>query len=119
MSSVNHLTLNIEPDREVVHVRPTGELDVATVPSVEAELQGLFDRGFRHIVLDLRALEFADSAAVHLALRWDLRAREDGFELRLVAGPCPVQRVFEVTGMASLLPFAEPEPGWPPVPEQG
>jgi hypothetical protein len=34
------------------------------------------------------------------------RARTEGFRLRLLRGPAEVQRVFELAGVADVLPFA-------------
>jgi hypothetical protein len=34
------------------------------------------------------------------------RSRSEGFKLRLLRGPDEVQRVFELAGVADVLPFA-------------
>jgi hypothetical protein len=43
-----------------------------------------------------------------LILEVDDRARQEGFDLRLLPGPREVQRVFELAGVAEALPFAGP-----------
>jgi anti-anti-sigma factor len=95
----------IDPDRASVRIRPVGELDLATVPVVDAQLSELVAAGFTSLVLDLRELRFLDSTGLRLFLSWDARARTDGFDLRLVSGPGPVQRVFDLAGAADILPF--------------
>jgi anti-sigma B factor antagonist len=98
----------IEPRRETVVVRPEGELDLASVAEVRAELDELSRVGFERIVIDLRELTFMDSSGLHLMLETAHIARGNGFELRLIAGPPAVQRVFEITGVTDSLPFVRP-----------
>jgi len=96
----------VEPDRASVRVRPVGELDLATVPVVEAQLSELVAAGFTSLVIDLRELRFLDSTGVRLLLSWNARCRADDLALRVIPGPAPVQRVIEVAGVAHLLPFS-------------
>jgi anti-anti-sigma factor len=85
-------------------VRVYGELDVATVPSLESAMAPLMAGGARSVVLDLRELEFIDVAGLRLALRLECLAQLHGVRFALVRGPVPVQRVFEVTGMGRFVP---------------
>jgi len=97
----------VEPRREVVHVRPVGELDLATVPRLEARLSELQAAGFKNVVLDLSALRFLDACGLRLILVWDARSRADGFAFRLMAGPPQVQRLFDLTGTTAHLNFVD------------
>jgi anti-sigma B factor antagonist len=99
------LRCEVIPQREEVRVRPVGALDLSTVKVLEDQLVELSGAGFHRLILDLRALSFMDSTGLRLILRWDAEARKDGFELGLIAGPPPVQRVFELTGTLGVLPF--------------
>ena len=78
-----------------VHV--AGELDLATSPELDEVLQGAQDSA-RLVVLDLRALTFIDSSAVHVILHAACRRRQTGGELLLVRGPSQVDLVFTLTG---------------------
>ena len=49
-------------------VVPTGELDLATAPALEAALQSGFDGVAARVVLDLRELEFIDSSGLRTLL---------------------------------------------------
>ena len=69
---------DVEPARESVFVRPVGELDLSTVPVVDAQLSELVDAGFRRLVLDLRELRFLDSTGLRLLLSWDAKTRAEG-----------------------------------------
>ena len=102
---VEPFTCNVTPERDHVLVAPRGDMDMAPVGMVEAELRRLRDSGFDHIVLDLGGLTFMDSSGLHLLTRWANDATQDGFVFELEPGPPAVQRVFELTSMTDLLPF--------------
>jgi anti-anti-sigma factor len=57
------------------------------------------------VVVDLGGLAFIDSSGLRMLLLADSRAREHGYELVLLAGSEPVQRVFEITGALDVLRF--------------
>jgi anti-anti-sigma factor len=98
-------TCKVTPERDHVIVEPHGELDMATVGAVEAELRRLHDSGFRTIILDLGGLSFMDSSGLHLVTRWAQEATRDGFVFELEPGPQQVQRLFELTSVIDELPF--------------
>ena len=106
-SGPNGFRVDVEPDRDVVVVRPCGELDLATAPVLDAQLQELYDSGFRRMTLDLVGLTFIDSTGLRVPVRWSRQARDDGFELRLLPGVPAVHYVFELTGLVDVLPFAD------------
>jgi anti-sigma B factor antagonist len=97
---------DVQTEGDVVRVVPTGDLDMATAPLLDARLAEL-RRDFRQLILDLSRLDFIDSTGLRLLLRYDAEARQDGFNLRLIPGPPAVQRVFELTGTLRLLPFTD------------
>jgi anti-anti-sigma factor len=86
-------------------VSPRGELDMATVGAVDAELQQLRQTGTERIVLDLGGLTFMDSSGLHLLVRWTNEASKDGFAFELEPGPPVVQRIFELAAVNDTLPW--------------
>jgi anti-sigma B factor antagonist len=96
----------VEPDRASVFVRPVGELDLSTVPIVQAQLAELEAAGFTRLVLDLRQLRFLDSSGLRLLIDWDARARADGVEMTVIPGPPAVQRLFDLAGVTDRLRFS-------------
>jgi anti-sigma B factor antagonist len=88
-------------------VRAVGALDVASVPVLDDQLAELRNAGFRRLIIDLRGLHFMDSTGLHCILKYDALARNDGFSIELIRGSRAVQRVFDVTGTAAQLPFAD------------
>jgi anti-sigma B factor antagonist len=99
---------DVEPSHGKVHVIPHGEIDLASVDSLESTLRELRDTGFDHLVIDLRHVTFMDSTGLRLMLTWDDEARREGRDFELVAGPPLVQKLFDITGVTSRLRFVEP-----------
>ncbi|HEU4974560.1 MAG TPA: STAS domain-containing protein [Baekduia sp.] len=97
---------DVHPDRDVVVVRPVGELDLATADHVDATLADLRAAGFPELVLDLRDVTFLDSSGVRLLVSWTRRAVEDGFRFAHVPGPEAVQQVLRMTGVDGYVPVA-------------
>jgi anti-anti-sigma factor len=98
---------HVEPDRDLVWIRPVGELDIATVGEVQAQLEELRDAGFDRLVLDLRQTTFIDSSGLHLAVHWHRRSRREHFDFAIAQGPKPVRRILEATGLDARLRFID------------
>ena len=83
-----------------------GELDMGALFQAEQALDKLLAAPVEQLVVDLCAVTFVDSTGMGLVLDVHDRARSEGFDLRLVRGPDEVHRVFELAGVADVLPFA-------------
>jgi len=82
-------------------IAATGDLDLATVDVLEAEVDEAARRGDDPIVLDLSRLDFMDSSGAHLLVR--LRERY-GPERLQVRGPVGrVRKVLAMLDLSSLL----------------
>jgi anti-anti-sigma factor len=83
-----------------------GELDMSARFQAEQALDELLATPVEQLVVDLGEVTFVDSTGMGLVLEVHDRARSEGFRLRLLRGPDEVQRVFELAGVADVLPFA-------------
>ena len=83
-----------------------GDLDMAARFQAEQAVDDLLSEPVEQLVVDLGEVTFVDSTGMGLVLELDDRARSEGFKLRLLRGPAEVQRVFELAGVADVLPFA-------------
>jgi anti-anti-sigma factor len=83
-----------------------GELDLATVPELEARAEQLCAEG-RELVLDLSEVAFIDSTGLLAILKTRELCAERGCGFFLTPGPPAVQRLFELTGLADRLPFLD------------
>ena len=80
-----------------------GELDLASAPALESELQAAAQSDAELLVLDLRELEFMDSTGLSVIVKAHQRLSEEGRALSLVRGPQQVQRLLDLTGVAERL----------------
>jgi anti-sigma B factor antagonist len=86
-------------------VAPSGELDLATAPELEAELLRIEATDAARVVLDLSGLRFIDTTGIRLVLSADARSRADSNRLELLRPADSVFRVFVICGCADRLPF--------------
>lgn len=63
------------------------------------------------VTLDLSGLRFIDTSGLRLILEMTENARRDGFDFAVLPGSPAIQRLFDVAGVAGLVPFRDPEPG--------
>ena len=104
----NPFRCEVVREHDRARVRAVGELDIATVPILRAQLDSLRDAGFHSFVLDLSTLDFMDSTGLRYILDCDAEARRDGFSISLIRGTRAVQRVFELTDTSAHLKFIDP-----------
>ena len=97
------------PERDGVRLALEGELDVLATRQVRERVAAYAGAGFGEIVLDLRGVTFIDSTGMRLLVGLHHQAHRDGWDMLLIQGPENVQRVFEIAGTRTVLPFAPPE----------
>jgi anti-sigma B factor antagonist len=107
LSGCDRLSMTSERDGGVHVIALFGELDLAGAESVEQELRRVEAADAGAIVVDLSGLTFIDSSGARLVWQADARSRAGANRLRLRRGPRAVQRVFEISGIADLLPFGD------------
>ena len=103
--------------RDASWVRLAGELDIATAPLLKETLHASRPDALRAqlVVLDMRRLEFIDTAGVHVITEAGIRARQTGGRLLLVRGPPAVDRLFTLTSSYEQLDVVDLGPGAPAV----
>jgi anti-sigma B factor antagonist len=103
----DQLSMTSQRDGSVHVIALFGELDLAAADTVDRELRRVEATDASSIVVDLSGLTFMDSTGARLVWQADVRSRAGANRLRLRRGPRAVQRVFEISGIADLLPFAD------------
>ncbi len=88
-------------------LRLSGELDTASVSALEKAAQRHFSTGAQALTLDLSDLAFIDSTGLAAVVLLARLCERDGRVLQIVPGPRAVQRLFEITGLAEVLPFRD------------
>jgi anti-sigma B factor antagonist len=97
-------TFSVRSERagRVERLTPTGELDIASVPILEAEFAAVSIGPDSVVVLDLTELTFMDSTGLHLLLRLSERLPR---QLRVINGSPSVERLLDLSGARDRLPI--------------
>jgi anti-sigma B factor antagonist len=91
-------------DRATV-LATSGELDLASGPELEAELERVSESEL--IIVDLRRLEFIDSTGLSVLVKANQRAQDAGRRFALVNGGSQIQRLLSLTGLADRLTLVD------------
>jgi anti-sigma B factor antagonist len=83
-------------------LRVAGEVDVYTAPRLRERVVQLLADGVRHVVADLREVDFLDSTGLGALVGSLKRLREQDGSLKLVTGPERVAQVFRLTGLVRV-----------------
>ncbi|MGH8873273.1 MAG: anti-sigma factor antagonist [Acidimicrobiia bacterium] len=82
----------------------TGEIDLASAPRVQSAIETFSGQP---VVLDLRRVEFMDSAGLKVLLNQRSRLEDSGGDLRLVVGEGAVVRLLELTGVTDAFSISD------------
>jgi anti-anti-sigma factor len=85
----------------------TGELDLASAPALEEELDKVLNGGTNLVIVDLRQLEFIDSTGLSVLVKAHQRAQDADTSFGLVKGGAQVQRLLALTGLEERFTVAE------------
>lgn len=108
----NQFRVEVRRDDRAAIVAVSGELDLASGPELESELQRLpgADTAIELVVIDLRRLDFMDSTGLSILLQAHQRLSAQGCKMALVKGAAQVERLLDLTGVADRLTLVdEPE----------
>ena len=94
---MDNFDVTVDASEGTALVRPCGELDLASAPTLWSALAGLLRGGHRAVVMDLSRLTFSDCAG----LRPIRRALQQGTAVELRDAVPAVRRVLELTGLGS------------------
>lgn len=84
-------------------IRVDGELDVLTAPKLAGRLNSILLEHAANVVLDLRRVEFIDSAGLHVLLNAHRRLTHASRTLSVVCNGGPVRRVIELARLVDTL----------------
>jgi len=83
----------------------TGEFDISGRELADDVLASVGPG--RKLVLDLSELDFIDSMGIHFVVTAYQAAQADGREFAIVRGGPEVDRIFQLVGLADVLPFED------------
>src|SRR5579875_696304 len=95
---------------EATVLRVAGELDLASSPELERELDGILAGAGGPLIVDLRELEFIDSTGLRVLVKAHQQAEERGRRFGLAGGGSQVRRLLTLPEMGEpLAPASSPE----------
>jgi anti-sigma B factor antagonist len=107
----SHFRVQVANKGEAAVVTISGELDLASSPALEEELERVAASNASLVIVDLRELEFMDSTGLSVLVRAHQRAAESSQRFGLVNGSQQVQRLLSLTGVADRLMLADAPEG--------
>ncbi len=99
----NAFQLSVRDQNSARLIEVSGELDLASAPDLETELNRLGDSDVELVILDLRKLRFIDSTGISLLAKAHRAAEDAGRRFAVVKGPRQVQRLLELAGLEQRL----------------
>jgi anti-sigma B factor antagonist len=109
MHLAGQLHIWVEDNAPFLNIRLAGDLDLGTAPQLKQAIDA-YARTGQTITIDLREVTFIDSMGLAALVRARHRALARGAELRLVAPPAPISRVFELSRLDRVFAWVEAEP---------
>jgi anti-sigma B factor antagonist len=83
-------------------LRVAGEIDVYTAPELRQRVIRLTDDGARHVIADLRGVDFLDSTGLGALVGSLRRLRMREGSLKLVTSGGRILRIFQLTGLTRV-----------------
>ena len=80
-------------------LRITGEVDVYTAPQLREQVVQFVNSGVRHIIADLRGVDFLDSTGLGALVGSLKRLRTHDGSFKVVASGGRTLRIFQITGL--------------------
>ncbi len=91
------LGLVVREEGEWTVLAVSGEIDIATAPSLREKLHSMLAENHMQLIIDLDEVTFLDSTALGVLVGALKRVRTEGGELRIVCNQPRVRKVFEIT----------------------
>ena len=106
-ASLGELVIRSQRDQAGWVLALRGELDLASGPALQQQLDAAEADGSGRVLVDLGGLQFMDSTGLQILLGADRRQRGKGQSLMLRRGPRAIQRLFELTQTATVFRFED------------
>lgn len=101
------LRIDVRHERDRIVLSLHGELDLASTPLLQGEIESAETDDTKLVVLDLDDLEFIDSTGLRIILAAHERCQERGQMLALTRGSQQVQRLMNITHAGEHLRIIE------------
>lgn len=103
----SHFRVEVRNHGRAAIIAVSGELDLASSPALQEELDRVATSDSQLVIVDLRGLDFMDSTGLSVLVRAHQRSEEQGRQLAMVKGPQQVQRLLSLTGVGERLTLVD------------
>jgi anti-sigma B factor antagonist len=107
MSGQDNFRVEVRKEDRAVVFAVAGELDLATSPALEQEIDGARDADIDLLIVDLRELRFMDSTGLHALVKAHKQTHEAGRRFAVIPGGGQIERLLDLTGVGELLVVAQ------------
>jgi len=108
MRSLHLVTVTAGADCAVLRI--CGEVDVYSAPQLRERVIQLLADGIRHVIADLRDVDFVDSTGLGVLVGSLRRLREQDGSLTLVTDEGRIQRLLRITGLVRVFALCHSVP---------
>lgn len=99
----------VDHAEDAVRIALSGEIDLANIGTVEAELLGAITNQLVDVVVDLTDLSYVDSAGLRVLFQLAARLETLQTAFHLVVPPdSPVRKVIDLSGIAAIASVEPP-----------
>jgi anti-anti-sigma factor len=84
-----------------------GDIDLATVPELEAAIDAIFNANSQPLAVDLRETSFMDSTGLKALVMASRRFDEDGRQFAIAVSGGPVSRLIDLSGVNGSIRVVE------------
>jgi anti-anti-sigma factor len=100
--SESEFSVNVTSENSTEFVAVHGDVDLATVDVLRAQLTGAIERAAK-VVLDLREVAFMDTQGLAAVIEAEQASSASGTHFVVVRAPQTVHRLFEMIGLSERL----------------
>ena len=108
MAVQDQLLIDVRHDKGTAVLSLRGELDLASAPLLQTEIENSEIASASMLVLDLEELTFIDSTGLRVLLTAYEHAQQRGQEFAVTQGSPQVQRLLSITGVGEHLRIIAP-----------
>jgi anti-sigma B factor antagonist len=103
MSAQENFRVEVHSEDRAIVFTVAGELDLASSPTLEQEIDRVRDADVDLLIVDLRDLKFMDSTGLHALVKAHRQAHDVGRRFAVIQGGAQVERLLDLTGVGELL----------------
>lgn len=106
-----NLTINIDEKNKQAIMTLKGEIDIYTAPKLKEQLNELVGESKADVIVDLKGVTYMDSTGLGTFVSGLKHAKESDAKLKLIRANDRLIRLFQVTGLDSVIDVQSIEEG--------